>query len=79
MLQKEPQDRVWQFYRILLILQSAMAEKFINQVNDLLNQQMEETLRLVKEGNHKITRLAETLIKQSQVVGAEIDAIFKEA
>ena len=35
-------------------------------------------MRLVKEGNDKITRLAEALIKKNQIVGAEIDAIFKE-
>ena len=61
-----------------VMLRSSMANQFLEQVNTLLNQQMEETMRLVKEGNDKITRLAEALIKKNQIVGAEIDAIFKE-
>ena len=61
-----------------MMLRSSMASQFLEQVNTLLNQQMEETMRLIKEGNHKIVRLAEALIKKNQIVGAEIDAIFKE-
>ena len=61
-----------------LMLKSSMAGQFLEQVNALLNQQMEETIRLVKEGNDKISRLAEVLIKKNQIVGAEIDAIFRE-
>lgn len=60
-----------------VMLKSSMAGQFLDQVNALLNQQMEETMRLVREGNDKIVRLAEELIKKNQIVGAEIDAIFK--
>lgn len=60
------------------LLKSPMAGQYLEKINTLLNQQMEETIRLVKEGNDKITRLAEALIKKNQIVGAEIDAIFKE-
>ena len=60
------------------LLNSPMGEKFLAQVNQLLNEQMEETLRLVREGNKKINKLAEILLEKNQVVGAEIEAVFKE-
>lgn len=61
-----------------VLLRSSVADKILVQVNDLLNQQMEETLRLVKDGNDKITRLAEELLKKNQLVSKEIEAIFNE-
>lgn len=60
------------------LLNSSMADKFLAQVNQLLNEQMQETLRLVQDGNEKIKKMAEILLKKNQIVGAEIEAIFKE-
>ena len=61
-----------------VLLRSAIADKILEQVNEILNQQMEETLELVKRGNDKITRLAEELLKKNQLVGPQIDEIFKK-
>ena len=60
-----------------ILLKSSMAEKFVEQINALLSEQMEETLELVRKGNDKINRLAEALIKKNQLVDVEIDEIFK--
>ena len=59
------------------ILKTARGEKLLDTVEQILQEQMIETRKLVHEGRDKIQALAEFLQRQNQATEAEIMQILK--
>lgn len=53
------------------ILNSSLAEKYINQANDILSKEMEETRKIVQENKTTIELVANELMKKNHLTGDE--------
>ena len=58
------------------ILNSSLAEKYINQVNELLSKEMENTRKIVVENKATIEVVAQELMKKNHLTGDEFKALL---
>ena len=49
-----------------IILNSGRAAQFLDEINDILSEQMEETRALIRGGKDKVERLAQFLLDNNQ-------------
>ena len=47
-------------------------------VNELLRQEMEETIRLIRENRHRIDRMVDELMKKNKLTGYEMEQLLRE-
>ncbi|MBO5261350.1 MAG: AAA family ATPase [Coprococcus sp.] len=59
-----------------IILNSGRAAQFLDEINDILSEQMEETRALIRGGKDKVERLAQFLLDNNQAIESEIQDIF---
>lgn len=59
-----------------VILKSSMAEQVMADSESLLQEEMKHTAEIVKEGKKQIDRLAQALLKENQLTGEQIQAVF---
>ena len=60
------------------VLQSSLAEAYMARANQILQEQMQETLACVWAGRDKIERIAEALQKENRMTGEQFEALMKE-
>ena len=60
------------------VLQSSLAEACMTRANQILQEQMQETLACVWAGRDKIERIAEALQKENRMTGEQFEALMKE-
>lgn len=59
------------------ILKSSLADDFIHKVNELLDEEMTNTIQLIEEGRAYIDHLSQELVRENQLVGDRIVEIFE--
>lgn len=60
------------------LLASPMAQKYVDQVNEILKREMEITLKLIEEHKDVIKPLADELYKNSHLTGEEFEELLKK-
>lgn len=51
------------------IMNSSLADDYVKQVEEILREQMEETIRMIEEGRDKIRLIADELLKENRMTG----------
>ena len=59
------------------VLNSALGEKFLEEAQEILEEELKNTIELVRYGRDKIDALANALLEKNQLVAGEIEEIFK--
>ena len=58
------------------IMDSVYGEKILLQADKLLNEQLEKTLEIIRDGKDKVKSLADTLLEKNQLMGTEIEEML---
>lgn len=59
------------------VFNSAYGMRMLEEVEEILDQEMKTTIKLVEEGRDKIEALASALLEKNQIMGDEIERIFE--
>ena len=59
------------------ILNSPMASEYVKRVNDLLKAEMAETVKLIEKSKETIQAIADVLIKENKLTGAEFEGLMR--
>lgn len=60
------------------VLKSSLAEKYVAQVNEILVREFQETIKIIENGRADIETLAEELLKENHMTGAQFEEIMKK-
>lgn len=60
------------------ILQSALAEKYVGKVNEILNDEMKNAIKMIEEGKKKIQKIVPVLMRESWLTGEQFEKMMKE-
>ncbi len=59
-----------------MIMNSPLAEKYLGKINEILSQEMERTLNIIRENFEKIQLLAQALLERSRLDTKEMKSII---
>ena len=59
------------------ILQSALAEKYVGRVNEILNDEMKNAIKMIEEGKDKIQKIVPVLMRESWLTGEQFEKMMK--
>nr|MCR5222223.1 ATP-dependent metallopeptidase FtsH/Yme1/Tma family protein [Lachnospiraceae bacterium] len=58
------------------ILLSTMAQDYVSKVNDILKEEMQNTIKIIEEGKEKIKAIADILVKENYLTGAQFEELM---
>ena len=61
------------------ILRSSLAAEYVAQVNQLLQQEMAETIRMIEENKALVQKIADELVTRTHLTGEEFEAIVNNS
>lgn len=59
------------------VLQSPMASEYVAKVNEILKTEMKNTIEIIESSKDKIQSIADVLVKENRLTGAEFEALMK--
>ncbi|MCR4640602.1 MAG: AAA family ATPase [Lachnospiraceae bacterium] len=60
------------------ILQSTLAAEYVSKVNAILTEEMRNTIRIIEADKERVRSLADTLLRENHLTGAEFEELMKE-
>ena len=60
------------------IMKSSLAKEYVTKVNDLLKQEMAETIEIIRSGKETIQRIADVLAAQNHLTGQEFKDLMEQ-
>ncbi len=61
------------------VLKSPLADEYLKRINEILDQEMEKTLKLIEDGKETIQRIADALVEKSHLTGEEFLSLIRES
>ena len=58
------------------LLGTPAGERILMKAEEILAQEMENTIQIIKEGKEKVEKLSQALLEKNQLMGNEIEEIF---
>ena len=59
------------------VLSSPLASDYIKKVNDILTEEYKNTIAIIEEGKDKIREIADVLLKENRLTGAQFEALME--
>ena len=60
------------------VLSSPLASEYVTKVNDMLKAEMQNTIAMIENGRDKIREIADVLVKENRLTGAEFEKLMEK-